>query len=285
MLLSVTYFAFMNVFAKLLSHFSAFQVVSSRAVFALVLGWLILRRDKVVIWNRPVKLLLLRGFFGTLALCLYFYTLQTMPLATAVVLHHMSPLFTLLMARFFEGDRVSKSQWGAFLLAFAGVAFVRGFDAQVTGLGISAAIGAAFFSALAYQMIRKTKDSVPPMLIVFYFALIATVVAVPPTIYLWKSPTWIEWIWMLGVGVTTFFAQVALTKAYQSSKAKEVSQFIFLGVIFALIFGLIIFDEKLSIGVWIGISLVLTGVILASKLAQIDRRKQAQEIPLKISQP
>ncbi|GIR12164.1 MAG: hypothetical protein CM15mP23_07390 [Cryomorphaceae bacterium] len=52
-----------------------------------------------------------RGMFGTIGLCLFFITLQNIPLAGAVTIQYLSPVFTTLFAVVLLGERVKKVQW------------------------------------------------------------------------------------------------------------------------------------------------------------------------------
>ena len=70
-----------------------------------------------------------------------------------------------------------------------------------------------------------------------------------------------EWFWLLGTGLSTQFAQLAMTKAFMQEKAANVLGLQYLGLIYALFLGWWIFDEQFD---WItigGMALVLLGVL------------------------
>ncbi|MDH5604752.1 MAG: EamA family transporter, partial [Cyclobacteriaceae bacterium] len=84
MLAATFFFALMNVMVKLVPDIPSVEVVFVRSVVSLVISYFFLKLKKIPIWGNNKKLLLLRGLSGAMALILYFYTLQEMPLATAV---------------------------------------------------------------------------------------------------------------------------------------------------------------------------------------------------------
>src|SRR5688572_9476626 len=114
MLLASIAFAWMNVCVKYIGHVPVFEVILFRAGITLVLSYAILRRKKVKPWGVNHKFLVARGVFGACGLICYFYTLQQMQLANAIVIHYLSPIFTTLIALVFLGERVRLLQFLAF---------------------------------------------------------------------------------------------------------------------------------------------------------------------------
>ena len=119
-----------------------------RSVISLVLtgGWLWWNGYSLFGVNR--KWLLIRGIFGTIGLATFFHTLRFIPIASATVIQYLSPIFTVLLARYFDGQRSMRPvQWLFFTTAFAGVLMVKGFDPRINwlyfGLGVSSAMAAA----------------------------------------------------------------------------------------------------------------------------------------------
>jgi drug/metabolite transporter (DMT)-like permease len=78
----------------------------------------------------------------------------------------------------------------------------------------------------------------------------------------WKNPEGLEWIWLIGTGLATQFAQLAMTKAFMQEKAAKVSSLQYLGLLYALILGWLIFGEGFEPATIMGMVLVSLGVIL-----------------------
>ncbi len=262
MLISTFFFALMNVSIKFVSHIPAFEIILFRSVVSLAASYVMIRNLGLNPMGNNKKFLSLRGFFGMISLTAFFFTIQRMPLASAVTLQYLSPIFTVLFAVFFLKEKVHPVQWLCFAVAFAGVAIIRGFDARIELPYFLLGILSAMFSGLAYNSIRKLKDTDHPLVVVFYFPLVAFPFALGYSLFVWVTPVGWEWLWLLLIGVFTQIAQVNLTHALQNEKLAAISGLNYLGILYALFFGYAFFGETYDWIVLIGIFLVLTGVLL-----------------------
>jgi drug/metabolite transporter (DMT)-like permease len=262
MMVSTFFFSLMNVTIKFVPHIPAFELIFFRALVSLVLSYVLIRYKGLSPMGNNKKFLLLRGFFGMLSLTMFFFTLQKMPLASAVTLQYLSPIFAVLFAIFFLKESVHWIQLLCFAVAFAGVAIIRGFDARVEFVYLVLGVGSAMFSGLAYNAVRKLKDSDHPLVVVFYFPLVALPVSTIACYFIWVMPEGIEWLWLILIGVFTQIAQVNLTYALQNERMASISGLNYVGIIYALLFGYFIFGETYNWIVLLGIFLVLTGVLL-----------------------
>jgi drug/metabolite transporter (DMT)-like permease len=261
MLLASFFFSLMNVLVKFLPHIPAVEIAFFRALVSLGLSFVILKRLRIpLMGNRPASLLM-RGFFGAGALILYFITLQQMPLASAVTIQFLSPIFTTILGLYLVKEKVFTVQWFFFLMAFAGVLLIQGFDTRVTPLYLMIGIGSAFFSGLAYNTIRKIKDSEHPMVIVFYFPLVTVPIAGIAMAWDFVWPSGWDWAIIFLIGFFTQIAQYYMTRAYQSDEISKVASIKYIGIIYALIFGYFIFDEAFTLEAHIGMLVVLAGVV------------------------
>lgn len=257
-------FAVMNVLVKTVAHIPAVEVVFFRSVVSFVISFGMLRAAGLEIFGKKKNrlLLVLRGTSGAIALVMYFYLLQVIPLATAVVLQFLTPVLTSLLGIFIARERVHPIQWVFFALAFAGVVVVQGFDARVTTLHLLLGLLAALFAGLAYNFIRKIGKKENSLVIILYFPLITAPLTGGYTLFNWVKPHGMEWIILLSIGLLTQFAQYFMTKSYQSDELSKVSSVNYTGIIYGLAFGWIFFDEKFNFLTYVGMSLVLLGVIL-----------------------
>ncbi len=269
-LIATVMFALMNVGVKYLSHIPAHEVVFFRALISLIVCLVLLRRARISPWGNNRKVLLGRGIAGTIALTMYFYTLQNMPLASAVTIQYMSPIFTIIIAGFMLKEPPRPIQWLFFLVSFGGVLMIKGFDPRVSPTDLMIGVTAAMSSGLAYNFIRKLRGQDHPLVVVFYFPLVTVPVIGVWTFTHWVSPSLIDWLVLVIIGICVTVAQVYMTRAYQLEKAANISNFNYLGVVFAIIFGYIIFGELLTpLGV-AGIILIVFGVAMSSRFRQKD---------------
>lgn len=262
MLLATLLFTCMNVLVKLIPHIPAIEIIFFRSIISLVLSFAILQSKKVPVLGNNKKLLLLRGAAGALALVCYFITLQNIPLASAVTLQYLSPVFTTVLGIFLVKEKVKPLQFIFFGLAFAGVLLVKGFDPRVDTLYLFLGIGAGFFAGLAYNIIRKLNTTEHPLVIVFYFPLVTIPLTLLYVVTNWVQPQGIEWVYLLLIGLLTQFAQYFMTMAYQQEELSKVASLNYIGIIYAIGFGYLVFDETFHPLTYVGMMLVLAGVIL-----------------------
>lgn len=262
MLIATFFFALMNVSIKMVPRIPAFEIVFFRSVVSLVASYVMIRKLGLNPLGNNRSFLALRGFFGMVSLVTFFFTIQKLPLASAVTLQYLSPIFTVLFAVFFLDEKVHPVQWLCFAVAFAGVALIRGFDTRLEWQYLALGVMSAMFSGLAYNSVRKLRDTDHPLVVVFYFPLMAFPFSLVYCLFIWVTPMGWEWLWLFLVGVFTQIAQVNLTHALQNEKLAAISGLNYLGILYALFFGYVFFDETFKWVVLLGIFLVLTGVLL-----------------------
>lgn len=262
MLISVLGFALMNLTVKFLGRLPATELVLFRSMISLALSAYFIRRRNIPFFGNNKKYLILRGLCGVTALSMFFYTLQKLPLGSAITLQYLSPIFTALFGMLLLGEKVKPVQWLFFLVSFIGIAIIKGFDTRITPLLFAFGIGSALFAGLAYVFIRKVKDTDHPLTVVLYFPLVATPVMAVISLFNWETPMGWEWLLLLLMGILTQIAQIYMTKALQSAEVSEITSLKYLGVIFALGFDFLIFDVIYRPLALAGIAMVLGGVVL-----------------------
>jgi len=253
-------FAVMNVLVKLLPHIPAVEVVFFRSLVSLVISGVVLRSQGTSLWgvNRP--LLILRGATGAVALVLYFYLLQSIPLASAVLFQFITPIFTAVLGIFIVKEKVYSLQWFFFVLALLGILFIQGFDNRIPSWFTLIGLSAALFAGLAYNCVRKLSRTDKPMVIVFYFPLVTLPITGVYLFFDWVTPAGEDWLILLAIGVVVQFAQYFMTKAYQSEELSKAVSIKYMSIIYALIFGFIFFGETYALQTYLGMLLVMAGV-------------------------
>lgn len=280
MLLATFLFAWMAVFVKLLPEIPVMEIILFRSVISLALCWVSLRRQGINLFGHRRPLLILRGLAGALALGMNFYLLQEIPLATASTLTYLAPITTTLIGIYFVGEKVSPLQLAFFALSFMGVLVVQGFDTRVSGFHLGIGVITSLMMGVAYNCVRKLSSSEHPLVIIFYFPLMALPIAGTASYFVWVQPQGWQWFYIVMVGVTTQLAQYFMTRAYQLAEISTVSIVNFTGIIFSIVLGLILFKEQFNLLTYGGMLLVLLGVVLnvlfkGGRWPRTERKNQA----------
>ena len=278
MALSALFFSLMSLIVKLAGEqMNSQQIVLARAVVALVLSWGALRRLGISPWGAREhrRLLVMRGLFGFTALSCFYYVVTVLPLADATVIQYTNPVFVALFAAIFLKERLSARQLVGLVVSLSGVvliaqpSFLFGARevARLPPFAVGVALLGAIISAAAYTTVRALSGKAHAMVVVFYFPLIATPLAIPTAIPVLSMPDAWGWFLLLSVGVCTQIAQVFMTRGLHLERAGPATSITYLQIVFAYIWGMMIFGERPTLLSLAG-SLLVVGSSLAVALSR-----------------
>lgn len=226
------------------------EVVLARSSVGAAICWYSLHRRGVPLWGQRKGLLLLRGVLGYAALSCFFYALVHLPLAEATVIQYTNPVFTALLAVIFLSETMRPRHVALVVLSLGGVVLMTrpaflfgGLEQNLDPTAVAVALLGAVLSAGAYVTVRRLGRTEDPVVIVFYFALIATVGSIPLTAMNPVLPTAWEWLGLAGIGLVTQTAQVLMTKGLREERAGRAMAVAYMQIVFAALWGLIFFAE------------------------------------------
>jgi drug/metabolite transporter (DMT)-like permease len=271
MLVAGFLFGCMGVFVKLgAAFFSNTELVFYRSFIGLIIMYAIVLQRGGSMITTHLKGHLWRGISGTIALLLFFYCITVLPLATAVTLNYTSPLFLAMLLVFVFKERFHPPLTIAILLGFVGMVLLLHPTLErnqlTTGL---LGITSGFFAGIAMLKVRELGLSgEPEWRTVFYFSLIASLAS--GVLMLFDNTHSISLhngLILLGMGSCATLAQLALTRAYSTGKTLTASSLSYSAVVFATLFGIGLWDEKLALSSWIGMALIISSGIASLKLS------------------
>lgn len=262
MISAAVFFSLMGLFVRLVREVPFIEVVVFRALVSLVISAGLLLKARKSLWGKNRGLLFLRGLFGFLGLSAYFYTIQAMPLAEAVTIQYTNPLFTALFAPLILKEASRGREWLASLLAFTGVLLIAQPTSISAFLPALIGLGGAMCSGLAYNIVRKLgMEGEDPLTIVMYFPLVAVIFASPFAAASWRMPEGIEWLILLGVGVTTQIAQVSMTKGLRLERAARATVVNYLVIFLSTAYSILL-GESLTAFSFLGMGSIIAGITL-----------------------
>ena len=276
MFLATFSFFMANVFVKQLADMPVMEIVFFRSVVAGAFCWIGLKQAKVHWAGNNKPFLIYRGIAGTTALVLFFLTLQNIPLASATTIQYLSPIFTASIAIFFLKESVKVFQWFFYAIAFSGVLMIKSFDPRVSLFYLTIGIIAAFGSGVAYNFVRKLKDTEHPLVIILYFQIVGLVISIPLLFFGWKTPVGLEWVYLLCVGIFSQLGQVFLTNAFSRERAASVAIIVYSGLVYAISIGWFVYGEGQTAFTFMGMLLVVLGV--AASVIYSRRQKDLEKL-------
>lgn len=281
-------FATMGVCVKLASEFyAASEIVMYRGAVGAVMMALLTRRQRISLKTSLPGMHVWRSISGVTSLCLWFYAISHLPLATAMTLNYMSSVW---MALFLLGGAVlmgaQKLDWrlmASVLLGFVGVALILRptLDQQQLWHGLAGLLS-GMIAAMAYlQVTALGRAGEPELRVVFYFSVggaVAGAVITAVTEGGLQSHTAWRALLLFAVGVLATTAQVCLTRAYSIGRPLVNACLQYLGIVFSFIYGMLLFKDPLtwhaSIGMLLIIGAGLAATLLRNKVAPPPKDSQ-----------
>jgi drug/metabolite transporter (DMT)-like permease len=261
-------FSCMSLLVKLASpRLPTGEIVFARVLVTLVLSYGMIRRADLSPWGNVRGGLVLRGLFGFGGLSGYYLALAHLPLADATTIQNSAPLITAVLAWWLLRERVGWSTAIAIGIGIVGVGLiVHPSGAGLDSIGVAAALGSVVCSSCAYVTVRKLARTEDPLVIVFYFPLVALPLALPWLIVSFVLPRPIDWLMLVAIGVTTQIGQVLLTRGIALERASRAAAIAYLQVVFAMFWQLVVLGATPTRWTFAGAGLILGGTLVIARV-------------------
>lgn len=272
------FFACMGVCVKFAADdFPAAEIVFYRSLISLVMMYFLVRVRGIPIATPHWRFQLWRSTSGFVSLLLYFYAIFMLPLATAVTLAYTSPLFLALYLAWFGKARLKRGILGGLILGFIGVALLLRPTLQAEQLlGGLIGLGSGMMSGLAYYNVKELgmRGEVEERT-VFYFSLLSTVASgIWMALFQFHAIDFRGGMLLLGTGVFGTVAQLAMTRAYKRGNTLMSASLAYSTVIFASLFGMLFWQETLSLGAWLAIALIIASGLVSTWFSRANPAEQ-----------
>lgn len=233
-----------------------------------------------------------RGLFGTTAMGLTFAGLSVLPLPEVTAIGYAAPMFTVIFAALFLGEKIRLFRLSAVALGLIGVLIVL-----APRMAPDAAYGsAASFAALAVLVatvmramvqihVRRLVQTDSTSSIVFYFSLTATVASLLtlPLGWLIQTPG-LSWTapgagvlaLIISAGLLGGVAQIMITSSFRFGTPAMLAPFDYASMLFATLIGWLVFSEVPTVAILTGAAFVIAGgvlIIWRERQLGVDRSK------------
>ena len=264
MLLSVCAFSVMDLIVKWSDNYPLGQVIFFRGFFGLVLYYFVIPKERLKDFyytKRPI-LHFSRCFFGLIALLSIFIALRNLPLATVVSITFAVPIFTTIFSILFLSEKVGFFRWLAVIVGFIGIVVIS--EPGLSTLNIYYIFPFIFVLGLSYVAIsiRQLSSTEPVWLISLYFSVAITLAGLFTIPYGWLMPNLKDLILLSSIGIFGGVANLWLSQSYKFAEVSLVTPLKYLALVFAIIFGYLIWDEIPTIKTLTGAALVIVSSII-----------------------
>lgn len=224
--------------------------------------------------KRP-GLQLARVLFAATAMLCGFTAIIELPLADATAISFSRTFFITIFAIWFLTETVGLHRWGATIVGFLGVLLMLrpGADGIVNPYALLAIIGAAG-AGMVMIVVRILTRTDPPVTILTYQAFGVGLIMFVPALLTWQAPNLQQWLLLILVGIVSWAAQLANIKGYKAGEATAIASLDYTRLLYATIFGALIFNEWPSAETLIG-----AGIIIAASIYTVRREaKRGREL-------
>ena len=215
------------------------------------------------------KLVIFRGILLLLCTCLFFTAIGYIGLAEANSIMFISPFFVVALSIPLLKEKVGIRRWSAVIIGFIGIVIILRPGFQEIHWAYFLIIGVAFFFALFTILTRTLSFTETAISMWFYTALVGMVGSSTIVWYYWQTPTLSQSLMLLFIGAIGGGSHYIVIKAYQRASASMLAPFQYFQIIWATIYGLLVFDVAPDGWTWLG-----TAIIIASGLYVWSREQQ-----------
>lgn len=281
MVLGAFLFATMGVGVKFASaDFNSMELVLYRGLVSTVLVAALLRARGISLGTKVPGMHAWRSVVGGISLSAWFYAIGHLPLATAMTLNYMSGIW---VAAFLIGGALllgkPEQRQSALLLTvlagFAGVVLTLRPTIDHQHQMFAGLIGmlSGLSASLAYlQVTALGKVGEPIERTVFYFAVGTAVIGLVGVAFTgltpWSEVRWQAAIWLLPIGALASLGQWCMTRAYSHGHTLVVASLQYSGIVFASVYSLLLFGDRIPLSGWFGIALIVTSGVGATVLRE-----------------
>ena len=264
MFLSICAFSLMDVIVKWSIEYPLGQILFFRGFFGILFYFFVIPRERLNNFYKTKRagLHFLRCVSGLIALIAIFIALRKLPLATVVSISFAAPIFTTIFSIFLLSEKVGIFRWLAVVIGFIGILIIT--EPGISQLNIYYIFPIIFCLGLSYVAItiRQLSTSEPVWLISFYFSLSITLLSLMTIPQGWVMPNFNHFILLSLIGIFGGVANLWLSQSYKYSEVSLVTPLKYLALVFAIIFGYLIWGEIPTIKTLAGAFLVIISTLI-----------------------
>lgn len=277
-LIGTLFLVCMSLLVKLLgARLNVFQILLMRQLFLMaVVAPIVLPRFPGALRTKRPGLQILRIMSAMAAMLFGFSAVIHLPLADATAISFAKAFFVTIFAIVILSEPVGPRRWGAVAAGFVGVIIMLQPGTEGFSLyGLMALAGAAG-AGMVMVLIRLMTRTESSMSILSWQAIGVGLLVAGPGIYFWQWPTPVEWGLIVLLGAVSWTSQMCNIYGYKYGEASVMASLDYVRLIFAVIFGYLVFSQLPGYYTWIG-----AAIIIAASLYTIQRERRKKQVLLR----
>ncbi len=244
---------------------NVWQLLLVRSIFALFLLLpALVQGNFCQLRTRVFPLHIMRGCLGTCAFACYFIALSKIELALTVTLGFTRNLFIVIFAIFVLKEIVKWRRITATAIGFSGVLICIQPGSESASLWALLAVGYGFFAASVTIVVKRLTDTESSISVLFYMYCFMGLIAFISAIVNWKPLALMELVMIGRVALFSTAGQMCTVNALRVGETTVVAPFEYTRILYAVIFGFILFGEIAGINTWIGALIIISSTLYIS---------------------
>lgn len=255
-----------------------FQIAFFRCLVGLlvILPFMVRAGPHVFRTRRPV-LHVVRSLTGLVAMFCGFYAITHLPLADATAITFAKPLFMIILAVLFLGEVVRWRRWSATIIGFLGVLIMINPGENGLDPAMAAALAGTLCVAVVVVLVKRLSATEAPLTILFTFGIVSTLASTVPAALVWQAPTWAEFGLMVLIGSLGASGQFCMIRGFRVGEATAVVPFEYSQLLFAGIFGYVLFGNIPTQNTLAGAVLIVASTLyIALREARLGKKPAAK---------
>ena len=264
LLLAELCFASATVFAKFITNNSdipAIEITFFRFLFGIIFAFTLLKKSKSSLKPNNKKFVIWRGILNTFAVILFFTAVKHTTVTNANMLNMTYPIFIFMFMPFFATEKIKPIQILYLVISITGVYMVIQPNFNHLMYGDLIGLLSGIVGGISVITLRKAREQDSTVVIIFYLMTIGTIINGILLLAVFKMPNFIQSVNIIFSALLGLGGQIFITSGYKYIEANKGSIISSSRIIFAVILGVIFFNDRLNIELIIGGLFILFSVI------------------------
>jgi len=277
-IIATLFFAIMDGVSRYLAEtYNVFVINMIRSwVLALFVILISLRKKdgiKKVLSSKQPFVQFIRGVLLTLAILIGVYSFTKLGLVQTHSIMSFFPLIVVAFSGPILNEKIGIQRWLAVIFGFIGIIiildpvnFIFSFDGLLPVLG-------AFVLGFYTILTRKVSETDKSETSFFWVAIIGFFIMSCLGPFHWEPILFNDWGWMALLCVLSTVGHFLLIMAYENAEASILQPFTYFQLLFASIIGICFFNDKITLSIFVGGSIVVLSGIFAAWRNHVKNKK------------
>lgn len=221
-----------------------------------------------------------RGLAHTFGVACWFYAMARIPIADVTAMNYMSPIYAVIGAALFLGERLALRRVLAVVAALIGALIILRPGFREVGMGHLAMIFAAILFGGSYLLAKLLSGRCSPLVVVTMLSVTVAIGLAPLAALNWVHPTLFELLILFGVATLATAGHYTMTLAFRAAPLSVTQPATFLQLVWAVAVGAVFFAEPVDLWVVVGGTVIVAAISFISwREAQLKRQRVTPSVP------